>query len=201
MVGYILSLNNAGRLPIAGRVQPGAGEGAYVLAASYRDGGGRGVPPLEGQQAVVLRPTRLEVEREHDGLHRAALPGSGKYQGFSKIAFRPGGWLKLANIDLRGVDRFIVRLQARQQGALELRYGAPDGELLATSTPPKTTNWSDFDRVNLRLSATAQQLPPGDLFLVWKGEGGVVTDDMGHHRPGELGWIDDIEVEGLDVGR
>ncbi len=195
MVGYILSLNNSGRLPLAGRVQPGAGSGTYVLAASYRDGGGRGVPALEGQQAVVLRPTRLEVEHEHDGLYRAALPGSGAYQGFSKIAFRPGGWLKLANIDLQGVRKFVVRLQAKELGALELRYGAPDGKLLASTAPPKTTNWSDFDRVSLALPATAQQLH-GDLYLIWKGEGGVVTDDMGHHRPGELGWVDAIEVEG-----
>lgn len=197
MVGYILSLNNGGRLPLKGIVRPGAGEGAYVLAASYRDGGGRNAPPLVGQQAVVLRPTRMEVEHEHDGLYRAALPGSGAYQGFSKIAFRPGGWLRLANIDLDGVSRFVVRLQAKEIGDVELRYGAPDGELLAKAQAAKTTNWSDFDRVNLTLPTSAGALAPGDIYLVWKGEGGVVEDDMGHHRPGDLGWVDAIEVEGV----
>lgn len=199
MVGYILSLNNEGRLPLEGVVRPGAGEGTYVLAASYRDGGGRSAPPLVGQQAVVVRPARMEVEYEHDGLYRAALPGSGVYQGFSKIAFRPGGWLRLANIDLKGINRFVVRLQAKEVGELELRYGTPDGELLATAEPAKTTNWSDFDRVNLSLPAEAGKLVPSDLYLVWKGEGGVVTDDMGHHRPGDLGWVDAIEVVGVNL--
>ncbi|MEM6770090.1 MAG: PQQ-dependent sugar dehydrogenase, partial [Bacteroidota bacterium] len=201
MVGYILSLNNGGRLPLKGSIRPGSGTGTYVLAASYRDGGGRNAPPLVGQQAVVFRPTRLEVEHENDGLYRAAVPGSGVYQGFSKVAFRPGGWLRLANIDLKGINRFVVRMQVKEVGELELRYGAPDGDILAAAQPPKTTNWSDYDRINLSLPATAGKLAPDDLYLVWKGEGGAVTDDMGHHRPGELGWIDAIEVKGRDLAR
>lgn len=194
MVGYILSLNDAGRLPLAGRVSPETGAGSYVLAASYRDGGARGVPPLTGQKAMVLRPTRLEVETENDGLYRAALPGSGAYQGFSKVAFRAGGWLRLANVHLKGVRQLTVRLQAMEEGALELHYDTPDGEILASTRPAKTTNWQNFDAVPLRLPASVNKLPPGDLYLVWKGKGGAVTDDMGHHRPGNVGTIDAIEV-------
>ena len=201
MVGYILSLNDGGRLPLAGNVRPGEGTGSYVLAASYRDGGGRGAPPLVGQKAIVLRPTRMEVETENDGLYRAALPGSGAYQGFSKVAFRPGGWLRLANIDLTGVREMIVRLQVMTPGEMELRHGSPDGKLLAATVPPKTTDWSDFDAVSLPLPADAGELPVGDLYLVWKGEGGVVADDMGHHRPGDLGFVDAIEVVGGVVSR
>lgn len=201
MVGYILSLNDAGKLPLAGNVRPGEGSGSYVLAASYRDGGGRGAPPLVGQKAIVLRPTLMEVEYENDGLYRAALPGSGVYQGFSKIAFRPGGWLRLANVDLTGVRELIVRLQVMESGEMELRHGGPDGKLLVVTSPPKTTNWGDFDAVSLRLPASVNDLEVDDLYLIWKGEGGAVEDDMGHHRPGNLGFVDAIEVVGGAVSR
>jgi len=66
MVGYILSLNDAGRLPLAGTTSPGKGSGSYVLAASYRDKGARNAPPLVGQSAIVLRPTFLEAESAND---------------------------------------------------------------------------------------------------------------------------------------
>ncbi len=94
MVGYILALNNGG-LPVAGQVSPGAGAGSYVLAASYRDGGGKNTPPLVGQKTVVLRAPWLEAERAHDGLYRAGVPGSGQPGAFRIVTFRPGGWLRL----------------------------------------------------------------------------------------------------------
>lgn len=197
MVGYILSLDNSGRLPMAGKVSPGEGSGTYVLAASYRDGGGRSTPPLVGQKALIFRPTRLEVETENDGLYRAAVPGSGVYQGFTKVSFRPGGWMRLANIHLKDIRRLVVRLQAKEVGEISLHYGSPDGEVLASATVSKTTKWDAYDALPLNLPSSVDGLPPGDLFLVWKGEGGIATDDMGHHRPGDLGWIDAIEVKGI----
>jgi cytochrome c len=197
MVGYILSLDNSGRLPMAGKVSPGPGSGTYVLAASYRDGGGRSTPPLVGQQALIFRPTRLEVETENDGLYRAAVPGSGVYQGFAKVSFRPGGWMRLANIHLKDIRRLVVRLQAKEVGELSLHYGSPDGEVLASATVSKTTKWDAYDALPLNLPSSVDGLPPGDLYLVWKGEDGIATDDMGHHRPGDLGWIDAIEVKGI----
>ncbi|MEM1357817.1 MAG: PQQ-dependent sugar dehydrogenase [Bacteroidota bacterium] len=199
MVGYILSLNNGG-LPLAGRVQPGDNtNGSYVLAASYRDRGGQQTPPLVGQQAVVLRPTYLEAEDNHDGLYRAGVPGSGQRGAFRRVTFRPGGWLKLANIDLTGVDAIVAHLHADQDGELELRYGSPEGELLAKTSPRRTEEWNAVEGIILKLPDAAQQLPQVDLYLVWKGAGGVVADDMGHHRPGDVGWIDAIEIEGSGI--
>ncbi|MEM9931338.1 MAG: carbohydrate-binding protein, partial [Bacteroidota bacterium] len=186
MVGYILSLNDGSRLPLAGRVVPGKGEGTYVLAASYRDKGGRSAPPLVGQKAIVLRPTTLQAEAAHDGLYRAAVPQGGENNAFKVVNFRPGGALRLANIDLTDLRTFNVQLHANTPGQLELRYGDKEGELLASTSLQPTEGWNTYVSTKLSLPATANDLPIGDVFLVWKGEGGTVADDMGHHRPGDV---------------
>ncbi|MFK8165346.1 MAG: c-type cytochrome, partial [Lewinella sp.] len=195
MVGYILSLNDGGRLPLAGGVAPGTGSGSYVLAASYRDQGGRGAPPLVGQRAVVLRPTVLQAEAANDGLYRAAVPQGGQNNAFKVVNFRPGGALRLANIHLEGLRSFNVGLHANVASLLELRYGSRDGEVLASQTLSPTEGWNTYAEVKLRLPATVADLPINDLYLVWKGEGGVAEDDMGHHRPGDVGFVDWIGVE------
>ncbi|OAV43093.1 PQQ-dependent sugar dehydrogenase [Lewinella sp. 4G2] len=200
MVGYILSLNNGG-LPLEGKAKPGTGSGSYVIAASYRDNGGKQTPPLVGQQAIVLRSPRVEVETGNDGLYRAAVPGSGQNFAFRVVAFRPGGWLKMDNIDLKGLAGFRLGLHGDANGELELRYGGPDGQLLAQTTVSPTQPWDGVDELTLELPASAADLEMGDLYFVWKGEGGVVADDMGHHRPGDVGWIDWIEAVGNGLAR
>ncbi|THH39842.1 PQQ-dependent sugar dehydrogenase [Neolewinella litorea] len=185
MVGYILSLNNAGRMPLAGTVRPGKGAGSYVLSASYRDGGGKGnTPALTGQGLVVLRDPNLEAESAADELYRAAVPGSGQRNAFRVVSFRPGGWMKLADVDLTDLGGVQLQLHAEREGDLGLYLGGPDGELLSQATVAAAEGYREID---LRLPARNER---GDLYLVWKGEGGVVADDMGHHRPADLGWID-----------
>ena len=196
MVGYILSLNDAGRLPLAGDVRPGSGAGSYVLAASYRDRGGRGAPPLVGQEAVVLRPVRLEVETANDGLYRAAVPQGGENFAFRVVNFRPGGALRLANLHLAELAGLRLAIHANQTTDVELRYGARDGEVIARKTIAPTEGWDQFAEVLLDLPGSVDDLPPADVYLVLKGEGGVVEDDMGHHRPGDIAFIDWIEAVG-----
>lgn len=195
MVGYILSLDDGGRLPLAGSTAPGAGEGSYVLAASYRDKGGRNAPPLVGQKAIVLRPTTLEAEDANDGLYRAAVPQGGENNAFKVVNFRPGGALRLADIHLDGLKAFKVHLHANTTGLLELRYGSIDGELLASQELSPTEGWNNYVDTRLLLSTSVSDLPQADVFLVWKGEGGAVADDMGHHRPGDVGFVDWVAVE------
>ncbi|TXF89427.1 carbohydrate-binding protein [Neolewinella aurantiaca] len=195
MVGYILSLNDAGRLPLRGETSPGSGAGSYVLAASYRDKGGRNAPPLVGQSVIVLRPTTLEAEAHNDGLYRAAVPQGGENNAFKVVNFRPGGSLRLANVHLLDLKVLKAHLHANVPGVLDLRYGAPDGKLLSSRELSPTEGWNVYTDVSLPLPAEANDLPPGDLYLVWKGEGGVVEDDMGHHRPGDVGFLDWLKVE------
>ena len=188
MVGYILSLNDGSRMALQGTATPGEGTGSYVLAATYRDGGGEGgTAPLVGQGVIVLRSPRLEAEDAADGLYRAAVPGSGQPNAFRAVAFRPGGRMRLANIDLTGIGSLELHLHPRSEGELELRFGGPEGELLASATVPAREQWNDYTDVRLDLLPREAR---GDLYLIWKGEGGVVEDDMGHHRPADIGWID-----------
>lgn len=188
MVGYILSLNDGGRLPLAGTVTPGDGTGSYVLAASYRDRGGEGdTPPLVGQGAIVLRSPTLQAEGAHDGLYRAVVPGSGQPNAFQVVTFRPGGRMRMADIDLTDIGSLQLHLYPRSDGELELRLGGPDGELLAKQPVSGRARWNDYTNVTLSFPPRRER---ADLYLIWKGEGGVVEDDMGHHLPADLGWID-----------
>ena len=188
MVGYILSLNNGGRMALSGTTTPGGGEGSYVLAATYRDGGGDGdTPPLVGQGVIVLRSPTLQAEEAADGLYRAVVPGSGQPNAFQVVAFRPGGRMRMADIDLTDIGSLSLHLHPRSDGEIELRFGAPDGELLASQSVAGREQWNDYTDVVLELPARDDR---GDLYLIWKGEGGVVEDDMGHHRPADIGWID-----------
>ncbi|WP_420459431.1 PQQ-dependent sugar dehydrogenase [Neolewinella sp.] len=188
MVGYILSLNNGGRMPLSGTARPGEGEGSYVLAATYRDGGGDGdTPPLVGQGVIVLRPPTLQAEEAADGLYRAVVPGSGQPNAFQVVAFRPGGRMRMANIDLTDVGSLSLHLYPRSSGEIELRLGAPEGKVLASQSVAGRKEWNDYTDVVLDLP---QRNERGDLYLIWKGEGGLVADDMGHHRPADIGWID-----------
>ena len=190
MVGYILSLNNAGRLPLAGTADIGEGEGSYVIAASYRDGGGDGgTEPLVGQGLLVLRPPTLQAEHAEDGLYRAAVPGSGQNNAFKVVAFRPGGWMRMAGIDLTGIAGLTLSLYPHRAGEIEVRLGSPDGDLLAGQVVPARERWNDYTDVEFSFSPRSGR---GDLYIIWKGEGGVVADDMGHHRPADLGWIDHL---------
>ncbi|WP_238751449.1 PQQ-dependent sugar dehydrogenase [Neolewinella maritima] len=188
MVGYILSLNNGGRMPLAGTTRPGVGEGSYVLAATYRDGGGAGdTPPLVGQGVIVLRPPTLQAEAAADGLYRAEVPGSGQPNAFQVVAFRPGGHMRMADIDLTNIGSLNLHLHPRSDGDIELRLGSPDGELLASQSVAGRSEWNEYTEVELSIAPRRER---GDLYLVWSGEGGVVADDMGHHRPADIGWID-----------
>ncbi len=195
MVGYILSLNDGSRLPLAGSVAPGSGAGNYVLAASYRDQGARNAPPLVGQRAIVLRPTTLQAATAHDGLYRAAVPQGGENNAFKVVNFRPGGTLRLANLDLQGLRTFTLHLHANSAGQITLRSGSADGILLAETEVAPTPGWNTYVEVSLRLPATVHERPPGDVYVVWKGAGGTVEDDMGHHRPADVGFVDWISVE------
>ena len=189
MVGYILSLNDGSRMALSGTTTPGEGEGSYVLAATYRDGGGEGqTEPLVGQGVLVLRSPRLEAEQAFDGLYRAAVPGSGQPNAFQVVAFRPGGRMQLSDIDLTDLGHLDLHLYPQREGVLELRFGTPDGELLAQqAVAARSSEWNDYTDVSLELPDRRDR---GDLYLIWKGEGGVVADDMGHHRPADIGWID-----------
>lgn len=197
MAAYILSLNDRSPLPLAGKIGlPNNPDGAaYVLAATYRDGGSSTAAPLTRQRALVLRPPHLEAESAADELYRAHVPLGGEHHAFEVVTFRPGGHLKMARTDLTGLRHLVLGLHPYEHGRIELRYDAPNGPKLAESHFPPQHDWYKRERIDLRLPPTVvDTLGPRDLYLVWLGPDGKATDDMGHHRPADAGWLDWIEV-------
>ncbi len=81
MVRYILSLDGVERLPPQGQFRfeahaPGD-RGGYVLSVAYRDGGSKGVPPLEGRDVCFLRHPLVEAEW-CDGIYKGMESRFGK---------------------------------------------------------------------------------------------------------------------------
>ena len=191
MVGYILSLNDGSKLPLRGTVRAGQGRGTYVIAARYRDDGGLvGTAPLVGQGLLMLRNPRLQLGSENDGTYRGYIRAVGEEGSEQNVVeLRPGGYVRLANIDLVGIDRVDVEVMAKSAGQLELRHGGQDGALIGQAAHGPSPDGRSPQVVRLPLTGDALELPQGDLYFVWKGADGKVADDMGHHRPAALGWL------------
>ncbi|WP_336922139.1 ThuA domain-containing protein [Aquipuribacter sp. SD81] len=139
----------------------------YVIDARYTDAGGGGQQALTGSDTVRVFPRLREAEfrsadsgitvtesRDVAG-HGQSLDGSG------------GAWFSYDTVNLTGVDALTVRAAASQAGTVELRAGAPDGELVGSAEVPALglTRYSDV---------TVDVTDPGEsfeLFVVLPGEG------------------------------
>ncbi|NJO87278.1 MAG: hypothetical protein HC821_04625 [Lewinella sp.] len=195
MVAYILSLNDRSRLPPQGQLLlplPST-PGVFVLAASYKDGGSPSAPALTGSQVLVLRPPRLEAETAADFLFRAHIPQGGEHHAFKVVTFRPGGYLALHDLDLRSLRQLSVGLHPYTDGALELRLGGPQGLLLGRQNLKANYDWFAIEQLNFKLPVSVDTLGRQSLFLQWLGPEGRTSDDMGHHRPSDCGWMDWLE--------
>ncbi|PHI20532.1 carbohydrate-binding protein [Lewinellaceae bacterium SD302] len=198
MVRYILSLNDVSRYPLKGKapIEPNEGMAGFVLSASYQDGGAGEIPAQTGRKTVVLRPARLEAETAADELYRAHVPQGGEHHAFKVVTYRPGGYLKMSKIDLRGLKNLKLGIHPYAPGELSVRLHAPNGQEIARSIFPREENWNQVNELNLKLPPTVvdQLTPETDVYLVWLGEDGKAADDMGHHRPADAGWLDWLEV-------
>ena len=204
MVGYILSLNDGSKLPLRGTVRAGEGRGTYVIAARYRDDGGMaGTAPLVGQGLLMLRSPRIQLGSENEGTYRGYIRAVGEEGSEQNVVeLRPGGYVRLANIDLTGVSRVDVEVMAASAGLLELRHGSTEGTLVAQVEHGPSPDGRASQVVRLPLVGEALGLPQDDLYFVWKGPDGKVADDMGHHRPAALGWLGAAEfVSGATVSK
>lgn len=141
IVRYIFSLVAPGEtLPTEGmltlnRHQPGE-TGAYVLTATYVDGGASGAPPLEARQQVVLHAPVIRATDVADRWGMLAPADSANAAEGSPLAVvADGAYLHLGALDLTGVAQLVVTLEeVSGEITLELRAGAPDGERIATGS-------------------------------------------------------------------
>jgi cytochrome c len=190
MVRYILSLREEEQLPLRGRLSLAAGAepgGGFVIAGQYRDRGAANAEPLTGESLTILRPPQLEAEYAADALHRAYVPRGGNYRAFRQVNFRPGGRLRMYGLDLSGIRELQLRTHARSDGAIALYLGDPAGPPVATQPVAAASEWGAWKIITFKLPSTNG---PTDVHLQWLGEDGQVVDDMGHHRPADVGWLD-----------
>jgi cytochrome c len=169
MAQYILSLGDPAAAGQAlspqgslGTSQAYAPNGAYLLAATYLDGGSDSLPPLTRRETLLLRYPRLQAEN-------ATLLGPGIWLGTSgpnrttEVAFglRDQSWLGWRALDGTGVAAVKLRYQASRSSILELRREGPRGPILG-DVQIRATQGDDWRETTLSLPAF-----PGvhDLYL------------------------------------
>ncbi len=191
MVRWILSLGNAPKpkqaFPLTGdyaltplpptdkKAKPSAG--TFILKASYRDRGSASQSPLEGGEAIALRPAFQQAEQA-DSMSkniRTYRPFNGDTVVLNEI--KSNSFFVFKHVDLTGVHSVALGIgmsDGKYQfggGRVEIRLGSPKGTLLGkTPLPSKAASVRmEFMEVNVPLSVPAQE---GfyDLYFVLKNE-------------------------------
>ena len=150
MVDWILSLNdNTASTPRRGLsgtyVAPDqpkirVNEGVLVLTAGYTDAGAEGLPPLRGEQTIVLHSRRKKAalyDANYGMQYVEQVEGEkgiiGHFQNGDAIVFR--------ELNLVGVSKILVRAGGIEgTGRFELRAGSAKGKLLAAVKVKETGN-------------------------------------------------------------
>lgn len=188
MARYILSLGDSmarPRLDTAGQVQSSAAyapHGAYLLAATYTDGGHDSLPPLTRRATLLLRYPRLQAEhapRQGPGIWLGTVGDNREVE----VAFglRQGAWLGWSGLDGTDLRRATLRVRVLRVGILQVRRDGPQGPVLAERrvSPGRDPTWQE-------LALSLPVLPRAvDLYLTMRGTDGepaVVVDWL------EMGW-------------
>ncbi|KAB8166332.1 carbohydrate-binding protein [Streptomyces sp. 3MP-14] len=117
----------------------------YVLNARYTDQGGEGTGSLTGYGRALLQPKHKQAEYYHDqsGTRIVSQPDAENGQRIGDIS--NGDWIAFEPMSVEGVDSVSYRISSPDGGgAIELRAGAPDGELLATTPVTATGDWDVY---------------------------------------------------------
>ncbi|PXY24440.1 ThuA domain-containing protein [Prauserella flavalba] len=141
-----------------------------VINASYTDNGAGEVPALPGSDEVVLQPKLKQAEffTEHNGIQvvDAAGASGGKRVGY----IEDGDWISFDPVNLTGIEAIGYRVSSGGAGGtIEVRSGAPDGELLQTVPVSNTGGFDNYADI-----APVPVTDPGGttpLYLVFKGAG------------------------------
>lgn len=184
IVKYILSLGQempeVEMLPLSGTYTTQIPEGTpkdgmVMIRASYTDQTVNGIPGSMVQDSYVLKsPTVIPADAdEMDGINVFTF-------GQRKLAIvgGSGAWTMLKNIDLTGINAIVATATApvaqlgAAGGAIEVRLGGPDGELIGTSdmiSPVESENAAQVPPTNAMITLTPT---PGrhDVYFVYRNE-------------------------------
>jgi len=101
---------------------------------------------------------------EKNGTQNAPCDEGGECIGF----ILNGHWVKYAGVDFKqGCEMIEIRgASASQGGLIEIRLGAPDGELIGACTIPHTGDWQSWKSFNTKITPVSGVK---DVCLVFKG--------------------------------
>ncbi|ADQ16874.1 cytochrome c class I [Leadbetterella byssophila DSM 17132] len=180
MAKYILSLGQTkSALPLSGKYtlstpKEDAGQGTYILRASYYDKGANGLPSLNSDHTLVLRNALLDIHAFDEEKDVTKM-------SFNNMKLvmpqKSGAFLSLKNVDLNGVKAvtlFVLAPEAQVNavgGKVELRLGSPNGTTVGESPMVKTSPALNMNPeiLNIPIHLTSEQLAKNqDLYLVFK---------------------------------
>ena len=192
MVSWVYQLQPAGLV----RIFPGfVGEipviqeevsqpGHYTLEANYTDRGAGEVPANNANAVVHLRRPLVEAETAEE-VHGPLVLGSGTASGSKFIgAINHDHYLKFAGLKLDRIRHITLRVaSAGAGGAIEVRHGAIDGELLATAPVEVNGNWEQFYDRTVEIPQTQGRHDLFFRFVNDKQQGGLMNLDSIHFLP------------------
>ncbi|WP_336922145.1 ThuA domain-containing protein [Aquipuribacter sp. SD81] len=155
-----------------------------IVEADYTDeGGANGAPALTGSDIITLQPKTKQAEYfESTGRTDDATGGgdagvtteatSDDAGGFENLGFiEDGDYVSYSPVNFTGIDGVTVRAASPGDGGLvELRWNAPDGELLGTVDVAGTGDWQDYEDFSTDLADLPTET--GELFVVFKSRDG-----------------------------
>ena len=158
-----------------------------VINASYTDTGAGDVPPLPGQDEIDLQPKLKQAEFATNASGTEVVSHDGASGGKRVGGIDNGDWIEFDPINLVGVDGIGYRVSSGGPGGkIEVRAGAPDGEVLQSVDVANTGGFDSY--VDLPATPVTNPGGTGKLYLTFSGGEGALFD------------LDAIQVEGAGVG-
>lgn len=139
----------------------------FAIDARYTDGGGAGgANPLTGSDTTLVFPKIKQAEFfEAKSTGATVTAGRDAAGGGQVVVGGSGAWLRFDPVSFYRIDDLALRVSASSASSLELRKGAPDGELLATVDVPATgINFRDVKADVSQVGADSM-----DLYVVFPG--------------------------------
>lgn len=163
MVEYIMSLEgpefSVQKLALSGSYTPQApetanGKGGYLLRAAYTDKGAAGLETITSEKIIALRNPIINPE-QGDVLSNIQIFTTPRR---SIIVAADSAYIGLHDLDLSGLSEVVIKADVSDRisaagGIIELRLGAPDGRLIATSEPVKAVEIDIREEVKKRKAA------------------------------------------------
>src|SRR5690606_7283682 len=172
IVRYILSLGEQQpQLSAEGRLSLDAHrdddmDGVYLLNARYTDKGANGIPPLNGQDHILLRNPQVQAEDFDAGNVRIATVTT----AFMSYVYgiKNGSYLTFRGIDLTHIRQIGYRAQASGAGGvIEMRLDSIGGPVVSRLEMPAGTFSGAVKGWKEVLASVDESLGVHDLYFVF----------------------------------